>query len=134
MLGGELRAINTFLANLKTEVRASYTYAQNTTLNDPLPLIPPLKGLNSITYNNNITASMEWALAQNRISRKSSTETKTDGHAIFNLVYTKGLLDGSLSAIVEFKNIFDTYYSEHTSIASIPEAGRSAMLTLKYHY
>ncbi|MFA5667907.1 MAG: TonB-dependent receptor [Balneolaceae bacterium] len=137
MLGGEVRAINRFWDNLKTEVRASYTYAQNTTLNDPLPMIPPLKGLNSITYNfdtNNITASMEWAVAQTRISKKSSTESKTDGHAIFNLVYTKSLFDGSLSAIVEFKNIFDTYYSEHTSIASIPEAGRNGMLTLKYHY
>ena len=137
MLGGEIRLMNSFWNNLKTEVRAAYTYAQNTTLNDPLPLIPPLKGMNSVTYTkagNSFTANMEWALAQNRISNISSIEDKTSSHAIFNAVYSKVLFDGNLTAIVEAKNLFDTYYNEHTSIANIPEAGRSFMLTLKYNF
>ncbi len=137
MLGGEIRLMNSFWNNLKTEVRAAYTYAQNTTLNDPLPLIPPLKGMNSVTYTkagNSFTANMEWALAQNRISNISSIEDKTSSHAIFNAVYSKVLFDGNLTAIVEAKNLYDTYYNEHTSIANIPEAGRSFMLTLKYNF
>ncbi len=137
MLGGEVRTINTFWQSLRTEIRASYTYAQNTTLNDPLPLIPPLKGMNSITYalgDNSFTANMEWALAQNRISNISSIEDKTESHAIFNAVYSKVLFNGNLTSIVEAKNLFDTYYNQHTSIANIPEAGRSFMLTLKYNF
>ncbi len=137
MLGGEIRVINSFWNNLKTEVRAAYTYAQNTTLNDPLPLIPPLKGMNSVTYtlaSNSFTANMEWALAQNRISNISSNEDKTKSNAIFNAVYSKMFFNGNLTSIVEAKNLFDVYYNQHTSIANIPEAGRSFMLTLKYNF
>ncbi len=42
------------------------------------------------------------------------------------------LFNGNLTSIVEAKNLFDTYYNQHTSIANIPESGRSFMLTLKY--
>ncbi len=137
MLGGEFRAINMFGDHVHTEVRASYTYAQNLTLNDPLPQIPPFRGVNSISYHfgtNNVTANMEWASQQNRVSRISSTEDVTKAYAIFNFVYVKNLFSNKVNAVLELNNILDTYYREHTSISNIPESGRSVMLSINYKF
>lgn len=137
MFGGEFRTINMLGNHLRTEIRASYTYAQNTTLNDPLPQIPPFRGVNAVSYhfgNNNVTANMEWATKQNRISKISSTEQITKPHAIFNFVYVKNFLNNRVNAVLELNNILDTYYREHTSIANIPESGRSVMLSINYKF
>lgn len=133
--GAEFRSIHTISHSLSFENRLAYLYAQNQTLGEPLPLIPPLHGNNTLHLhikNNMLMAEIEWAAAQNRIAHISSIEDKTDGYAIVNLTYERRFMDGLLSAIVDVNNIFDHYYHTHTSIGNIASAGRSLMLSLRY--
>lgn len=135
--GTEFRSIHTISHSLSFENRLSYLYAQNQTLGEPLPLIPPLQGNNILHLhikNNMLMAEIEWAAAQNRIAHTSSIEDKTEGYAIVNLTFERRFMDGLLSAIVDLHNMFDHYYHTHTSIGNIASAGRSVMLSLRYQF
>ncbi|MEX2604161.1 MAG: TonB-dependent receptor [Gracilimonas sp.] len=137
ILGGELRNINSIGNYFRLENRLSYLYAHNQTLDEPLPLIPPFKGISMLNFTkgmNTIIADMEWAAKQNRIAGISSIEDKTDSYAIFNLTYERSLLNSALITSVEVNNLTDEYYHTHTSIGNIPEAGRSFMVSVKYRY
>ena len=135
--GGELRSLNDLNHAITFENRISYLYAQNQTLNEPLPLIPPLKG-NSMVHihhhKNMWMAEVEWAAEQNRIAEQMSNEDRTEAYAILNLTWERNWLNGSLTSILQFNNVLDHYYHTHTSIGNIPEAGRNVMLSLSYQF
>ncbi|MFD2532997.1 TonB-dependent receptor domain-containing protein [Gracilimonas halophila] len=135
--GGEFRMLNSFSHMVSLENRISYLYAQNRTLNEPLPLIPPLKG-NSMLHihhrDNKWMAEVEWAASQNRIAERTSNEDKTDPYAILNATWERNWMDGTLSSILSANNILDDYYHTHNSIGNIPEAGRNVMLSLSYNF
>lgn len=133
--GSEFRSINHFLISFRLENRLSYLYAQNQTLDEPLPLIPPLKGLSMIQYafsTSAISADVEWAARQPRIAETSSIEDQTDAYAVINLRYEKTWLNEALTSTLEINNIANAFYHTHTSIGNIPEAGRNVMISLKY--
>ncbi|MDR9417851.1 TonB-dependent receptor [Gracilimonas sp.] len=135
--GGEFRMLNNFSHIFSLENRVSYLYAQNRTLGEPLPLIPPLKGnsMLHIHHNKNMwMAEVEWAAAQNRIAETMSIEDKTEGYAILNFTWERNWMNDSLSSILSLNNLLDDYYHTHTSIGNIPEAGRSVMLSLSYNF
>ncbi|MCG8373461.1 MAG: TonB-dependent receptor, partial [Balneolales bacterium] len=135
MAGGEARWLSNWGSALKTDLRASYLYAQNQTLNDPLPLISPLNGSLTTTYSvtdNNFSFMVEWATRQTRIAEQTTIEDRTDGFVILNFDYTRSWLNGKLVSNLEFRNLLDAYYNRHTSIGNIPDSGRSIMLSVKY--
>lgn len=135
--GGEFRSINDLGMMITLENRLSYLYAHNQTLDEPLPLIPPLKGNTTLHFHrgkNMIMADLEWASEQSRIAKISSVEDKTDAYGIFNLTYERMWLGGDLTSIISLNNILDHYYHTHTSIGNIPEAGRNLMISLSYQF
>lgn len=134
--GIEFRSVNKISHKISLDNRLSYLYAHNQTLDEPLPLIPPLKGNSSVHFHHNqnmLMAEVEWAAAQNRIAQTASNEDKTDAYAILNFTYERNWLDGSLSTILKFSNLLDKYYHTHTSIGNVPEAGRNVMLSIRYN-
>lgn len=136
ILGGELRTINNVGDLLRLENRVSYLYAQNLTMDEPLPLIPPLKGMSTVSFThqkNTFTSDLEWAADQNRIARTLSTEDKTDAYAIVNIAFEKSWLSNTLRTSVQVRNLTDRYYHTHTSIGNIPEAGRRVMVSISYN-
>lgn len=136
ILGGELRTINNLGSWVRLENRLSYLYAQNLTLDEPLPLIPPLKGVSTLGLThqqNTFTAELEWAAQQTRIAQTLSTEDETDPYASVNLAFERSWFHHSFSTAVQVNNLTDQYYHTHTSIGNIPEAGRRMMITLSYN-
>lgn len=135
--GGELRTLNRLSHSISLENRASYLYAQNQTLNEPLPLIPPLKGNSTVHFHSGaykVMGAIDWATAQSRIADTASNEDRTDGFAVFNLTLERTWLDGSVTSVFHVNNLLDNEYHTHTSIGNIPEAGRSAMVSLSYSF
>ncbi|MTI87865.1 MAG: TonB-dependent receptor [Balneolaceae bacterium] len=134
MLGSELRTINNIRGGFRVENRLSYLHGQNQTLNDPLPLIPPLKGTSILSYSNNSTTlsvDMRWAARQHRISRISSNEDHTEGYAVLDTRIEQSIWQNQLQLSLEVSNITDRYYHTHTSIGNIPEAGINFMAGVK---
>lgn len=135
--GGELRTLNRLNSFLSLENRVSYLFAQNRTLNEPLPLIPPLKGNTTLHLHrgvNKVMGEVDWAAAQNRIAETASNEDKTGAFAALNLTLERTWLDGKLTSVIHVNNLLDNYYHTHTSIGNIPEAGRSVMVSLNYGF
>lgn len=135
--GVEMRTLNRFNNFLSLENRLSYLYAQNQTLNEPLPLIPPLKGNSTLHLHfgaNKIMGEVDWASVQSRIAETASIEDETDAFAILNLTLERSWMDGTITSLVRFNNLFDREYHTHTSIGNIPEAGRSVMISLGYSF
>jgi len=135
--GGEFRVLNTVSHIFTLESRVSYLYAQNETLGEPLPLIPPFKG-NSMLHihhqNNMWMAEIEWAAAQDRIAETTSNEDETDAYVILNATWEHNWFDGSLTSILALNNILDEYYHTHTSIGNIPESGQNVMISISYQF
>ncbi|WP_103665256.1 TonB-dependent receptor [Gracilimonas amylolytica] len=135
--GGEFRSFNDLGMMITLENRLSYLYAHNQTLDEPLPLMPPLKGNTTLHFHrgrNMFMADLEWAAEQNRIAEISSIEDQTGAYGIFNLTFERRWMDGDLTSIVSLNNILDHYYHTHTSIGNIPEAGRNLMISLSYQF
>lgn len=133
--GFDLRWIASWSRWFSTDFRTSFTYGQNTTIGEPLPLISPLKGFFSSRYTGKhfkASGTVEWAAKQQRIAHLASIEDQTSEYAILNLELSKNWMQDKVTSSIEIQNLFDTYYNQHTSIGNIPEIGRSFMLTLKY--
>ncbi len=136
MTGAELRTIHNFNKTLHFENRLSYVYAQNITIDEPLPLIPPLKGTSSLNYHlkqNEFSLQANWAAPQNRIAETASIETKTDAYFTLDLGYERSWMSDRLVTSLQLKNLTDRYYSTHTSIGDIPEAGFSVLFSMSVH-
>ena len=135
--GGEFRSINRFSHTLSIENRISYLFAENRSLGEPLPLIPPLKGSSILHFHfgkNKLMGEAEWAAAQNRIAETNSIEDKTDAFATLHLTWERSWFDRSVTSVLKANNLLDSYYHTHTSIGNVPEAGRTVMLSLRYAF
>ena len=137
MTGAELRILLQPIKHLHVDARASYLYAQNTTLNDPLPLISPLNGSVQTSYSHKVhsfSVEVDWASAQNRIAEITSIEDETDGFVILNMSYEKRWFGNTITSVLAVNNLFDTFYNRHTSLENIPEAGRNLLLSISYNF
>ncbi|NBC66741.1 MAG: TonB-dependent receptor, partial [Bacteroidetes bacterium] len=134
LMGGEFRSIHTLSRSFRLENRFSYTYAQNQTLDEPLPLIPPLRGFSTLHFHAGtfrVMTDLEWAARQERIAQISSNEDATDAYAVVNVSVEKGWADDSIQTVLQVNNITNEFYHTHTSIGNIYEAGRSMMLSVR---
>ncbi len=104
--------------NFKFNLGAAYTYAQNTTLDEPLPEIPPFTVNTGLKYSiTNFSAQLNARIAtdQNRIST-SFNESATPGFSVFDLYLSyKPWKFIEINAAVT--NIFNKNYVEHLSRA-----------------
>ncbi|MCY3611959.1 MAG: TonB-dependent receptor [Gemmatimonadetes bacterium] len=101
----------------------------------PLPLVPPLRGHTALKYERPlwfIRGEAEMAASQDRIGE---FETATDGYTVLNLsTGTRITLGGRLNVLaVSLNNVTDTVYRNHLSRVKeiMPEAGRGLDLTYR---
>lgn len=136
IMGMEFRSLHSLNQWFRLENRLSYLYAQNQTLNDPLPLISPLKGLSTLHYHAHAGTvramiDFEWAARQERIAKISSNEDPTGAYAVVNVSIEKGWAGDSVQTILQVNNVTNEFYHTHSSIGNVNEAGRSIMLSVQ---
>jgi len=133
LFGSGLQARWQPLDQLSFYTLSNYTWAR-THMDDPLPLIPPIKSLNIIRYSSKLVAFQaegEFASSQNRISQDFG-EVPTPGYSLFHLrlSYLGDLLDVPVELSTGIENIFDTPYREHLDWGSYLRPGRNLYLHL----
>jgi iron complex outermembrane receptor protein len=138
MFGFESQLDFNFWKHLSFTANISYTNGRFSDSGNPLPAIPPLKGLFEVNYKRENFAfgiNTELATAQNRVD---DFESKTPGYGIMNTYAQYSLVTGKFihSLSVNFENIFNKEYRNHLSrVRSImPEAGRNLRLTYKIFF
>ncbi len=135
-LGGEFRGVASITQSVIFDHRMSYVYAQNITIDEALPLIPPLSGSSSVQVNiSGIQSSLivDWATKQSRISTSSMVEDVTDGFAVYHLSFSKKWRQERITTTLNFRNLTDELYHTHTSIGNIPSEGFSVMAGLSFN-
>jgi iron complex outermembrane receptor protein len=112
-----------------------FKYIYGEIQDEPIPLIPPVKSLFSITYlkeNYFLIAETELSPAKQRIN-ESFGESKTDGYAIFNLrsgVDFK-LSDTSIRLSIGAENVLNATYQEHLDWGNYNRPGRNFYINLR---
>ncbi|MEX0684981.1 MAG: TonB-dependent receptor [Balneolales bacterium] len=112
----------------------SYTLGQHLDFEEPLPMMPPLKGFHLINISFEkftLNTEVRWAAAQNRIAHTSTIETTTGAYATWN-ISTDFQLSTWLNLRLGVENIFDHYYTEHLSVNKMPQPGRNIALSLGF--
>lgn len=118
MTGFEAGVNVNFLKNFTYSIGAAYTYAQNTSWDEPLSEIPPFTVNTFLAYKNKkIDTRLHARIAskQDRIS-ESFNESETPGFSVFDFYFTCHPWK-FLDVNVAVTNIFDVNYVEHLSRA-----------------
>lgn len=120
----------------RTGGAASKVIGHHSALNEPLPMIPPLKGhgyLRMKSQRVSLEGRVRWAVSQNRIASVNSQETRTPGHALFDLHMSAPITDYvRLRGGIE--NIGNRHYLDHLSVNELPGTGRNIYVTLRLTY
>jgi iron complex outermembrane receptor protein len=132
-----------FLKHFEYNLGASYTYAQNITLDEPLSEIPPFTINTALSYSiSKLTARLNarFVSEQDRVST-SFNESTTPGFNVFNLYVNYSPWE-FLDINAAVTNIFDENYVEHLSRAYKSmdskslyyEPGRSFNIGLRFKF
>lgn len=115
---------------------ASWVFGQHSELDEPLPMIPPLKGTFFLMRESGGVSwetRVRWAAPQDRIARKNSLENRTAGYLLWDLYASRSLLPNlTLQAGVE--NLLDHHYTDHLSVNDMPGAGRNLQVALRFTF
>jgi iron complex outermembrane recepter protein len=112
---------------------ASYIIGHHNKLDEPLPMIPPLKGTVSLLRTGDwmdVEASVNWAASQNRIASVNSLEYRTPGYIVANL-FSRFKISETLRLQTGIENLLNHYYADHLSVNSMPAPGRNIHLSLR---
>ena len=130
MAGGEVSGLARLGGGLEAVASVSAAFGQNTTFDEPLPMVPPVGGVAALRYDGGgVFGEVEarWALAQDRVARFTYAERPTDGFAVF-AVRAGWRPGGALSGLrlqAGVENLLDTFYQEHLAISDLAARGRS---------
>jgi iron complex outermembrane receptor protein len=134
-LGGlDLLYMASITSNLRWVANLKYTRAADDA-GAPLPLIPPLKAVNALRYENaRLNASIEWECAdsQRRVSAIAG-ENPTPGWPILSL-RTGWKVNSLLRCSAGVENLLDNNYHEHLDIGDVPRPGRNMYLNVTYRF
>jgi len=105
---------------------------------EPLPLIPPLNGLLTVSWtkqNYSLQGEAEYSASQHRINRDFG-ETPTSSYLLFHirLGYRLPLSGSSLNMHAGIENLLDKAYSEHLDWGNDHRPGRSFYFGLSFNY
>jgi len=112
----------------------AWTRGQHLHLEEPLPMIPPLKGVVQLHWMNGPVAAegrLRWASAQNRVASDNHLESPTSGYTLTDL-YVRWQLANSLRLQAGVENLLDGYHVDHLSVNGFPEPGRNLHLSLRW--
>ncbi|NOX36092.1 MAG: TonB-dependent receptor [Calditrichaeota bacterium] len=130
LVGGEFRGEFTLSPSIAASWRLAYVYGQNRTFEEPLPFIPPLEGLFTISYDHNglwLAVESRFAAPQRRIAYRTTLEDETPGFAIVN-VRGQYAIHPRVTLRFGVENVLDRYYHEHLSVNNFPAVGRNVYL------
>lgn len=101
----------------------------------PLPMVAPVKNINSIRYQPNkfsVQLETEMALSQNKVSTLWG-EDATPGYFLLHsrFGYQTSVFKNNVELQAGVENIFDKKYHEHLDWGNIPRQGRNAYLQIK---
>ena len=119
---------------IELTVGGTWTYGQNQALDEPLPMISPLKGTAKLTWTRAdgwLQVGSRLAARQNRIARRTTWEDVTPGYAVVD-VRGAWEVERHVRLQLGVENVFDRAYNEHLSVGNLPARGRSFYLTVGY--
>ncbi|HLB11102.1 MAG TPA: TonB-dependent receptor [Gemmatimonadaceae bacterium] len=126
------------LQTLALRAQADYVNAQDTRLNQPLPFIPPLRGLLRATYQKQRFMGMIEERMAARQTRLGDGDTPTPGYAITNVGVGVRIPYGELVHVIRLSvdNAFDQVYRDNLSVVKdfIPQPGRAVRLGYEMSY
>lgn len=111
----------------------SYVLGTHLELDEPLPMMPPLRGnmsLQRVSDSVQLEGRFRWAASQNRIAEENSLETETGGYALLD-VFAQVPLNRSVTMRIGMENMLNTFYTEHLSVNSMPAPGRNVNLSVR---
>jgi iron complex outermembrane recepter protein len=114
----------------------SYIIGHHRKLDEPMPMIPPLKGSVSLQRSGewvDLEARMNWAAAQNRIALDNSLETNTPGYLVADL-YSRLNITETIRIQAGVENIFNRFYVDHMSVNSLPGPGRNIHFSMNVRF
>ena len=120
----------------RTGGAASKVIGEHSALNEPLPMMPPLKGHGYLRMESrkvSLEGRVRWAAPQNRIASINSLETRTSGHALFDLYLSTRLTD-RVHLRSGLENIGNRHYVDHLSVNGLPGTGRNIYVSLRLAY
>lgn len=124
--------------SLVLRASSDYVNAEDTRLNEPLPFIPPLRGLLRATYQTQSYMGMvEWRTVA-RQSRLGEGDTPTAGYNVFNVGLGIRLVHQGLVSDVSLHcdNVFNVVYRDNLSVIKdfVPQPGRGFRLNYQLLY
>ncbi|OIP83676.1 MAG: hypothetical protein AUK44_04605 [Porphyromonadaceae bacterium CG2_30_38_12] len=137
LYSADLQVLYSPLKTLTAFLLSKFTLGEINNSN-PMPLIPPLKNVVAIQYEENnlsLQAECETALAQNRINIAYG-EQATPAYAVFNVKsgYRFSLSKLGFNAGLGISNLLNNAYFEHLDWGRINRPGRSVEFYLKVSY
>ncbi|MEX2585800.1 MAG: TonB-dependent receptor [Balneolaceae bacterium] len=114
----------------------AWTRGDHIELGEPLPMIPPLKGITGLLWQSagfGVEGRVRWASPQTRTASRNHLEEKTDGYAMVDF-YTRFPIRDHLRIQIGMENILDGYHADHLSVNSFPEPGRNLQVSVKWAF
>lgn len=112
---------------------ASYVRGHHYQVDEPLPMIPPLKGSLFLQRESDlisIESRLRWAASQNRIAEQNSLETSTAGYMLLDF-FTSVQPHRNITLRLGMENILNRYYTDHLSVNAMPGAGRNVQAGIR---
>ncbi len=116
----------------------SFTYAYDNK-HRALPLIPPFKSSNSLTYKRSSYAFYVegiFSLAQMHVNHEFYGESTTPSYFLANIGLRKEftLKTSSIFVNLRLNNVFDKKYHQHLDIMQVPRLGRNLIVQISYEF
>lgn len=138
LFGAEIGLNVMIFKNLSFHSNNSVTYGKDDQ-NRALPLIPPFKTVNEISYSWNSYAfdvTGIYSTAQNHIDEQFYGESSTPSFGIMNLGIKKtfDFKTTNLMVNIGMNNLFDTKYFEHLDLMKVPRMGRNWLAQVTFNF
>ncbi len=133
LTGFETEVTSHITQHWKVGAMISYVHGIHHELDEPLPMIPPLKGSAFIQHHSDwiqVEGRIRWAASQDRIAIRNSLESRTDDFMLFDF-YLKKRFSRYVSIHLGVENVLDHYYVEHLSVNKIPSTGRNIIFSIR---
>jgi len=135
--GTELSLFIRPINNIKSLTTLKYQLGKDNN-SEPLALIPPLKIISSLNYQNNkfgVQTELEFSASQNKV-RASVGEQKTPSYLLVHLRFNYILMFDEFSIVINtgVENLLDRNYRDHLSWGNIPGLGRNLYVSISFNY
>ncbi len=134
MAGGELSVFVEPLENLRFATGGSYVHAENLELQEPLPMIPPLESFAEVTGQTGpfyLHTRIRLVAGQSRVADRSTLEVPSKGFFVADIEGRYRLFN-RFDLHSGVRNLFDTWYREHTTPGQMAAPGRDMFVQIRY--